>query len=129
MPGELLQKILAHACYEAPNEVCGWLAGEGEEIGEVYPVPNVAGDPRTQFFMEPEAQLHAMREIRDRGLDLIGTYHSHPRTAALPSVRDRKLATYAEAAHLVVSLTPPGPEARLYRITPAGFSLASLRVL
>ncbi len=116
IPEELLEAIIAHAKREAPNEVCGWLAGERNEVKLVYPVPNVAEDPHVVFRMDPEVQLSTMREIRDLGLELTGTYHSHPRTPAVPSARDGGLAAYPEAVHLIVSLAAPEPEVRCYRI-------------
>ncbi len=116
LPKELLEAIITYARSEAPNEVCGWLAGEGNEVERVYPVPNVAEDPQVGFRMDPELQLSTMREIRDLGLELTGTYHSHLRTPAVPSARDGGLAAYPEAVHLIVSLAAPEPEVRCYRI-------------
>ncbi len=116
IPKELLEAIIAHARRGAPSEVCGWLAGEGDKVRRLYPVPNVAGDPQVGFRMDPEIQLSTIREIRDLGLELTGTYHSHPRTPAVPSARDGGLAAYPEAVHLIVSLAAPKPEVRCYRI-------------
>ncbi len=82
----------------------------------VYSVPNVAEDPEVGFRMDLEIQLSTMREIRDLGLELTGTYHSHPRTPPAPSARDRGLAAYPKAVHLIVSLAAPEPEVRCYRI-------------
>ncbi len=79
-------------------------------------MPNVAEDPHVGFRMDPEVQLSTMREIRELGLELTGTYHSHPRTPAVPSARDGRLAAYPEATHLIVSLAAPEPEVRCYRI-------------
>ena len=116
IPKELLETVVAHARRKAPNEACGWLAGERNEIRRVYPVPNVAEDPRVEFRMDPEMQLSTMREIRESGLELTGTYHSHPRTPAAPSARDRELAAYPDAVHLIISLATPEPEVRCYRV-------------
>ena len=126
---ELLDTILTHTRREAPNEVCGWLAGEGTEVRKIYPVPNVAEDPRTGFRMDPEVQLSTMREIRELGLELTGTYHSHPRTPAVPSTRDGgRLAAYPEAVHLIVSLAVPEPEVRCYRIQEKESSAVEITV-
>jgi len=116
IPKELLDEIIAHARREAPSEVCGWLAGEGNEVRRVYPVPNVAEDSEVRFRMDPEVQLSTMREIRDLGLKLTGTYHSHPRTSPVLSAWDRGLAAYPEAVHLIISLATREPEVRCYRI-------------
>lgn len=121
IPEDLLEEIVAHARREAPNEVCGWLAGKGNEVKSIYPVPNAAADPRTGFRMDPEVQLSTMREIDDLGLELTGTYHSHPRTPPFPSARDRELAAYPEAVHLIVSLAAPEPEIRCYRVEGKAF--------
>lgn len=118
IPESLLDGIVALAWDEAPREVCGWLAGERGKVLRVYPVPNVAEDPRTGFEMDPEAQLRAMRRIREAGLDLTGTYHSHPRTPAEPSARDLRLGYYPDCLHLIVSLAAEEPEVRAYRIPP-----------
>jgi proteasome lid subunit RPN8/RPN11 len=79
-------------------------------------VPNVAGDPQVGFRMQLEIQLSTMREIRDLGLKLTGTYHSHPRTPAVPLARDGGHAAYPEAVHLIASLTATWPQLRCYRI-------------
>ena len=116
IPEDLLEAVIAHARRDAPNEVCGWLAGEGNEVKSVYPVPNAAEDPRTRFRMDPEVQLSTMREVDELGLELTGTYHSHPCTSPFPSARDRELAAYPKAVHLIVSLAASEPEVRCYRV-------------
>jgi proteasome lid subunit RPN8/RPN11 len=121
IPEDLLQAMIAHARREAPNEVCGWIAGQGNEVKSIYPVPNAAEDPRTRFRMDPEVQLSGMREIDDLGLELTGTYHSHPRSLPFPSARDRELAKYPEAVHLIVSLAASEPEVRCYRVNGRAF--------
>ena len=128
IPDELLAAVVAHACGEAPQEVCGWLAGKENEVRRVYPGPNAAKDPRIEFVMDPGMQLSAMREIRDSGLELTGTYHSHPRTPAIPSPRDRSLALYPDAAHLIVSLARGAADSRCYHITGSGIFEVALRV-
>lgn len=120
LPEKLLSEILAYAREGSPREVCGWLAGKNGKITQAFPVPNVAEDPLTRFLMSPEAQLHAMREIAATGLDLVGTYHSHPRTSAVPSIRDMELAAYPDLVHVILSLAAPEPEVRCYRIAADG---------
>ncbi len=120
LSGELLAALVSHAHHEAPYEACGWLAGKGAKVERICPVANVAGDRRRSFVMEPEAQLRSMREIRGSGLELVGTYHSHPITPPRPSVKDRLLALYPDSAHLIVSLAGAEPEVRCYRITEEG---------
>ena len=126
LPQSLLQEVISHARKKSPEEVCGWLSGKDGKILEVHPIPNVARTPRSRFRMEPEAQLAAMRGIRERGLDLTGTYHSHPATPPYPSSNDRELALYPKCAHLIVSLALPEPEVRCWNITRKGFEALDL---
>ncbi|MCL6438283.1 MAG: M67 family metallopeptidase [Rubrobacteraceae bacterium] len=120
VPENILCEILEEARGHAPREVCGLLAGQAGRVMRLYPIPNVSLTPETRFEMEPEAQLAAMREVRRLGLELLGTYHSHPRTPAAPSPRDRRLALYPDVAHVIVSLADTDPDVRAFRITPSG---------
>jgi proteasome lid subunit RPN8/RPN11 len=119
-PDSLIAEVIAHAERGAPEEICGWLAGRGDRAIRAYPVPNAAGNPECGFEMEPEAQLRAMRAIREAGLELTATYHSHPRTPAEPSARDLALSAYPDSFHLIVSLAGKEPIVRCYRVTEAG---------
>jgi proteasome lid subunit RPN8/RPN11 len=42
LPQALLEEAISHAEERAPQEVCGWLAGKGNRVLGIYPVPNVA---------------------------------------------------------------------------------------
>ncbi len=128
LPKGLLEAAISHAKDGAPEEVCGWLAGKGKRVQKIYPVPNAAEDPGSRFSMKPEAQLATMRQIRERGLELTGTYHSHPKTPPRPSARDRNLALYPDAAHLIISLASPEPEIRCWRITQTGIDPLGLTI-
>jgi len=47
------------------------------------------------------------KEMDARGLDLLGIYHSHTRSAAYPSRTDVAQAYYPDAAYVIVSLRDP----------------------
>jgi hypothetical protein len=92
----------------------GWLAGKGNRAVCAYSVPNASENPERDFRMEAEAQLSAMLEIRETGLDLTATYHSHPRGG----LRQRPGAGgLPDSFHLIVSLANGRPEIRCYCIT------------
>lgn len=129
LPANLLASLVAQAQREAPDEACGWLAGRAGRVERMYPVPNAAENRRSRFVMDPDAQLRSMREIRESGLELTGTYHSHPATSPLPSTRDRQLALYPDCAHLIVSLAAREPEVLCYRIGRNGFSPLRVEIL
>jgi proteasome lid subunit RPN8/RPN11 len=46
--------------------------------------------------------------MRERGEELFGIYHSHPKTPPLPSKSDLAQAAYPEALYLIISLNTKG---------------------
>ncbi|MFT4581359.1 MAG: proteasome lid subunit RPN8/RPN11 [Gammaproteobacteria bacterium] len=96
--------IINHAQASPAHEVCGLLGGLEERCLTVYPGKNIAPTPECAFYMDPHTQLTAMRLMQERGEELVGIYHSHPSTAALPSARDVDCAAYCAVAYLIVSL-------------------------
>jgi [CysO sulfur-carrier protein]-S-L-cysteine hydrolase len=96
--------IVEHAKASPSYEVCGLLGGTEERCLTVYPGKNIAPTPECSFYMDPHTQLTAMRLMLERGEELVGIYHSHPSSAALPSTRDADCATYPGVAYLIISL-------------------------
>ena len=105
-----LDSIRAHAAREYPSECCGVLLGEVEDGGkmvtEVVPLRNLRHDPsraqellpvddqgretdKNRFLIDPLDQLRVEKDARQRGLEVLGYYHSHPDHPARPSVYDR----------------------------------------
>ncbi len=74
-------RSLAHDA--APAECCGVLLGTRGAVSEVRPVRNVA--PRGRFEMDPDELLAVLAEADDAGLDVVGSFHSHPGGRAEPS--------------------------------------------
>ena len=89
------QVMLAHARETYPNECCGAMLGElddGSKIVSVaMPLENAfAGAKAARYELRPEDLLAADRAARERNLDLIGIYHSHPDCDAYFSTTDLK---------------------------------------
>jgi proteasome lid subunit RPN8/RPN11 len=101
----VLQRVLSAA---APEEGCALLLGEqgaggdggGEGQGDpwrlrwIWPCRNVwePPDERTRrFAIDPREQLLAQKWARSRGLLVLGTAHSHPTAAPVPSATDLAL--------------------------------------
>ena len=108
LPLSLVNKILTHAQHSPESEVCGLIGARGEMATTVYPVTNIAAQPERLFTMQPEGQVDAMRQMRERGEELFAIYHSHPHTPAMPSARDLDEAAYPQALYLIVSLNTRG---------------------
>jgi proteasome lid subunit RPN8/RPN11 len=74
---------------EHPRECCGLLLGDGGRIAEAVPVENVAVDPLRRYEIPPAAYAAQIRRCRERGgIAVLGAYHSHPRSAPVPSPTD-----------------------------------------
>jgi desampylase len=87
-----LDTMTAHARSERPRECCGLLIGTGQAILEAVPVENVAADPFREYEISPAAHLAEIRRCREQGREIVGAYHSHPRSAAEPSPTDLAMA-------------------------------------
>jgi len=111
------QAIADHARRTYPDECVGLLLGTlsppsadtaheletslSMQIVAVYPVENRwegqitladSDDPtsrRDRFYLDPRDYLRADRAASQQGLDVVGCYHSHPDSPAVPSERDR----------------------------------------
>jgi desampylase len=115
--------IIAHARETAPAECCGLLIGSkgaGQVIVESARARNIAADPN-RFEIHPEDHLRVRRDARQRGLEVLGFYHSHPHSPATPSPTDLAEATYPGHLYLIVSLDTEPAEVRLYRLENGAF--------
>lgn len=111
--------IVAHLRAVYPDEGCGLLAVPGDDDGVIrlYPIRNIAEQPRTRFLGEPLEIVEALLEIEGAGWRLGAIYHSHPRGPAWPSEEDVRQAYYPSALTLLVSLARlDKPELRLFAI-------------
>ena len=112
---KVLQAIAAHAWGEVPNECCGLLVGGGGAIVEAVPARNVLAHP-SRYQIDPQDHIATNRRLRGTDRTVVGAYHSHPRSPAVPSPRDVEEAHYPEFVWLIVSLVSDPPEFRAYRI-------------
>ena len=110
-----LEAVIAHARDVAPAECCGLLLGSPASIVEAVRTRNIADDPALRFLIDPKDHIDGRREARRRSLEVVGFYHSHPRSPAAPSARDRAEAGYPDDLYLIVSLLEEPPEIRVFR--------------
>ncbi len=122
-----LEAMVAHARAEAPNECCGVLAGRDGRVERVRPVANADRSPYT-YRMDPHELLRAYREADEEGLEVLGYYHSHPATPAVPSRTDVARAADPFAVYVIVSLASEPPEVRAYRILDGRYRELELSV-
>ena len=75
--------MVSHARQAYPNECCGAMIGsiaDGDKYVRVaMPLENAfEGAQATRYELRPQDLLAADKAARERHLDLIGIYHSHP---------------------------------------------------
>ena len=66
-----------------------------------------------------------MRTARARALEIVGFYHSHPRSAAEPSSRDVAEFDYPDHLYVIVSLRAEPADVRLFRFVSGNFQPVS----
>ena len=118
--------MLVHALTTPALEVCGLLGGHEDRAVSIYPVKNIAPDQSSRFLMDPEQQIDVMRNMRTRGEQFWGIYHSHPFTPATPSARDRQCAAYPDVFYFILSLTDKEPDIRCYYFDGKDFQEVSV---
>jgi proteasome lid subunit RPN8/RPN11 len=112
-----LDAVLTHAREVAPAECCGLLLGAGFTIAAAARTRNIADTPQSRFVVDPADHIAARRAARAQGLDVVGFYHSHPRSPAVPSATDLAEAAYPEHLYLIVGLAADPPELQLFQFT------------
>jgi [CysO sulfur-carrier protein]-S-L-cysteine hydrolase len=101
-------QVLAHARRQPHRECCGILAGQDDIITCAFPAKNVAADPVWNYVIAPKDFARLMTEFRNRNLQFLGIYHSHPHWMDLnePSPKDIALACHDDAVHFIVTPRP-----------------------
>ena len=109
--------MVGHCLDGLPLEACGLLGGDPTtaKVSVCYPTPNVAGSARV-YTVDPKAHLRADRDAEERGLQIIGVFHSHTHTDAYPSPTDVAQAPDPGWHYVLVSLRDGVPVTRSYRI-------------
>lgn len=116
------RRMIGH-CYDGlPDEACGLLAGPpsmagraGAVVTVTYPTGNDAKSARV-YTVNPRDHLRAERDAEDRGLEILGVFHSHTHTVAYPSPTDVAQAPDPNWHYVIVSLADDAPVVRSYRI-------------
>ena len=85
--------MVAHARASYPHECCGAMLGstdgESKIVHQAIALENAfEGAQAARYELRPEALLAADKAARERHMDLIGIYHSHPDCDAYFSATD-----------------------------------------
>lgn len=99
----VIDAIATHARDDAPLECCGLLIGAGDHVVQASRAINLDRSPR-RYTLDPRTYLQVSREARTQGLDVVGAYHSHPKSPPIPSETD--LAEGADAPFVYLIAGP-----------------------
>ena len=122
LPRSVRDAVVAHAREAVPGECCGLLIGSPTAIASSVRAGNLSEHP-TRFLIDPKDHIRARRDARAAGLDVVGFYHSHPQSAAVPSATDLAEAAYPGHLYLIVGLMGEAVDVRIYRFTGERFEL------
>ena len=113
----LLERILAHARRDFPNECCGMIAMRDGEAVAIHEAINVAASP-LRFEVDGGEIIEAQDAFEADGADLGAIYHSHTRSDPYPSQTDVNFAAgWPGVEWLIVGLRRDDePTVRSYRI-------------
>lgn len=103
-----LAEIREHGVRDYPYECCGLLLGHFEAerklVTETYPISNAREESakRNRFLITPEELIKGERYARQHDLEVVGFYHSHPDSPAVPSQYDLEHA-WPTYSYIIVS--------------------------
>jgi proteasome lid subunit RPN8/RPN11 len=125
----LLDRIVAHARRDFPNECCGMIATGADRAVAVHEAQNLAASP-FRFEVDGVELHHALTEIEDAGHELGAIYHSHTRSQPYPSQTDLNFAAgWPGVEWLIVGLAADAePEIRSFRIDDGRITEVDIQV-
>ena len=86
-------KLVDHAIEQQPSESCAMLFGKkvGDDwnVKEVFLTQNM-DNSQTNFTISPEELLKGYQIAQKNQLEVVGVFHSHPNSDAIPSNIDKK---------------------------------------
>jgi len=90
---EQIDILIEHSTKSHPNESCAMLLGtynnQQWNVKEVFLTNNMEKS-ETNFTISPEELLHGHQLAEKKQLELVGVFHSHPNSSAIPSDTDKK---------------------------------------
>jgi len=91
LQGEIFKYLEANYPNEGGGFLLGTVNGDTVEVSETIQVQNVFEEAEQyhRYAMTPQDWMRLEDEADARGLTLVGYFHSHPDSPAIPSVYDR----------------------------------------
>ena len=100
------QFLFKEATDKKPNESCALLFGKKENdkliVRDVFLAENIEESP-VNFTISNEQLIRGYKEAEEKGLDVIGIFHSHPSSEPYPSATDKKFMEINPVAWVIFS--------------------------
>jgi proteasome lid subunit RPN8/RPN11 len=116
IPAHLQEAIGQHGAAAYPYEGCGLLLGRVENLDNVVaailPAENrwpVETEKRVRFLIAPADFAKAEMVALDKGLDIVGIFHSHPDDQPVASPRDLAWATWPNWSYVITEVRQGDP--------------------
>ena len=121
VPETIYREMVTHILTGYPDEVCGALGSKGDLVVKNYPTANAAEHPDDFSIISETDIVRIYNDIDEYDGDMI-YYHSHPRSEAYPSERDKDWARRSGYLYIIFSLQyhPKPPYARVFKIASNG---------
>jgi len=102
-------EIRQHGEETYPHECCGVLLGtingEIRQVQDTVPCGNTRIDsPQNRYNIDPSELVRVQRQARERDLDIVGFYHSHPDHPARWSQTDFDEAHWIGCSYVITSV-------------------------
>ena len=109
IPQSAFNDLRSHGEETYPHECCGVLLGrmedEERQVVETVRCGNTRNDrPQDRYHIDPRELVRIQRQGRERGLDIVGFYPSHPDHPARWSQTDLAEAHWMGCSYIITSV-------------------------
>lgn len=119
---DCLQELIQYCKEHLPNEACGIVVGKIENehimISGFKGIRNNAARPNERFMFDPGEWTSVLFQTSQTNEQILGIFHSHPTTAALPSTEDLQTLWYELPTYWIISFeTGSVPQIGVFNFT------------
>jgi proteasome lid subunit RPN8/RPN11 len=117
IPESIYTEMVAHVVAAYPDEACGALGSKNGLVVKHYPTANAAEHPDDFSIIDPDDLLRIYDDIDEYDGEMI-YYHSHPKSEAYPSRRDKDWAKSNRLYYIIFShqFYPEPPYVRVFLV-------------
>lgn len=123
---DVYENMIAYCQMAIPYEACGLLSGHGSTAKTLWKLKNES-QSLNRFHMSVEAIKHSVQLMGKMGEDLVGIFHSHPSSKAIPSSHDIENNPYKDLAYLIVSLQKGNKDVGCFKMD--GRTVSSMKII